>query len=88
MLKVIVLGPGCHNCILLERMCYDVAAENNLDMQLEKITDWRKFADYGIIFTPGLIINGKVMSSGKLPTKNTLTHWMLEAARQPENSNV
>jgi|UPI00036DF067 small redox-active disulfide protein 2 len=84
MLKIIVLGPGCHNCKLLERMCYDVAAENNLDMQLEKVTDWHKFADYGIMFTPGLIINGKVMSSGKIPTKATLTHWMIEANKEQQ----
>lgn len=80
MLNVVVLGPGCYNCVRLERMCYDVAAENNLEMNLEKVTDWQKYADYGIMFTPGLVINGKVMSSGKIPTKTTLTHWMIEAA--------
>lgn len=84
MLKVVVIGPGCYNCRLLERMCYDVAAENNLDMQLEKVSDWHKFADYGVMFTPALIINGKLMVSGKLPTKNTLAHWMIEAAHQQQ----
>lgn len=82
MLKVIVLGSGCPNCKKLEQLCYDVAAENNLDMHLEKITDFKKFADYGIMFTPGLVINGKVMSSGKIPTKATLAHWMIEANQE------
>jgi len=49
-------------------------------MNLEKITDFKKFADYGIMFTPGLVINGKVVASGKIPTKETLAHWMTEAS--------
>ncbi len=81
MLNVIVLGSGCPNCRKLEQLCYEVATENNLDMNLEKVTDINKFADYGIMLTPGLVINGKVMSSGKIPTKSTLTHWMMEANR-------
>ncbi|MBU4445922.1 thioredoxin family protein [bacterium] len=81
MLNVIVLGTGCPNCSKLEQLCYDVAAENNLDMNLEKVTDISKFADYSIMFTPGLVINGKVMSSGKIPTKSTLTHWMIDATK-------
>lgn len=79
MLKVIVLGSGCPNCKKVEQLCYEVAAENSLDMNLEKITDFKKFADYGIMFTPGLVINDKVMASGKIPTKATLTNWMIEA---------
>jgi len=81
MLDVIVLGSGCPNCRKLEQLCYDVVAENNLDMNLEKVADISKFADYGIMLTPGLVINGKVMSSGKIPTKSTLAHWMMEANR-------
>ena len=79
MLKVLVLGSGCATCKKLEQLCMNVAAENEFPMDLEKITDFTKFADYGIMFTPGLIINGKVMSSGKLPSKATLTRWMQDA---------
>ncbi len=84
MLKVIVLGSGCPNCKKLERLCYDVAADNELPMDLEKITDFTRFADYGIMFTPGLIINGKVKSSGKIPTKTTLTNWLIAANKETE----
>ncbi|MBU0711153.1 thioredoxin family protein [bacterium] len=79
MLEIIVLGSGCPNCKKLEQLCYDVAAENNLDATIQKITDINKFADYGIYMTPGLVINGNVASSGKIPTKSTLTHWLTEA---------
>lgn len=82
MLKVTILGSGCPNCKKLEKLCYNVAAENNLPMNLEKVTDFNKFADYGIMFTPGLVINGKVMSSGKIPTKATLANWMIEANKE------
>jgi small redox-active disulfide protein 2 len=79
MLDIVVLGAGCANCKKLERLCEEVVTENNLDATIQKVTDIGKFADYGIMFTPGLVINGKVMSSGKIPTKSTLTHWMIEA---------
>ena len=82
MVRVIVLGSGCPNCRKLEQLCYDVAAENDIDMDVQKVTDFKQFADYGIMFTPGLVINGKVMASGKIPTKATLTHWLVEASKE------
>jgi len=79
MLQVKVLGSGCPSCQKLEKLCFDVAAEHQLPMDFEKISDFTQFADYGVMFTPGLIINGKVKSSGKIPTRSTLAHWMTEA---------
>jgi len=78
-IEIIVVGPGCLNCRKLESLCKEVVEENNLEARIEKVTDWRKFAQLGIMFTPGLLINGKVVSSRKIPTKTTLTHWMIEA---------
>lgn len=79
MLTIKVLGPGCANCINLERLCKEVAAENNIEAEIEKITDYKDIMSYGIMSTPGLVINGKVVLSGKLPTKSTLTHWFMNA---------
>ena len=78
MLNIKVLGSGCTNCINLEKMCYDIVAENNIDATIEKVSDYKDIMSYGIMSTPGLIVNGKILSSGKLPTKATLTHWLLE----------
>jgi small redox-active disulfide protein 2 len=78
MLNIKVLGPGCINCVNLEKMCYDVVAENNIDATIEKITDYKDIMSYGVMSTPGLIVNDKILSSGKLPTKATLTHWLTE----------
>ena len=81
MVEVVVLGSGCPNCKKLEQLCYNKAAENNLEADIQKVTEISKFANYGIFMTPGLVINGKVMSSGKIPTKSTLTHWMIDATK-------
>lgn len=75
MLDIKVLGPGCANCIKLENLVKEVVAEKNLPAKVEKITDKEKFLDYGIMITPGLIVNGKVLAMGKIPTKSTLEHW-------------
>lgn len=76
MLDVKVLGPGCSNCIKLENLVKEVVTENNISANVEKITDRNKFLDYGIMLTPGLVVNGKVLSSGKIPTKSTLENWL------------
>lgn len=78
MLNIKILGPGCTNCLNLEKLCYDVVAENNIDATIEKVTDYKDIMSYGIMSTPGLIVNGKILSSGKLPAKATLTHWLQE----------
>jgi len=78
LLDIKVLGPGCANCIKLENLVKEVVAENNLPSSIEKITDSNKFMDYGVMLTPGLVVNGKVLAMGKIPTKHTLTHWLKE----------
>ncbi len=78
MLEIKVVGPGCMNCENLFKLCMNVAAENNLDADIQKITDREKFAELGVWMTPALIINGKILSQGKIPTKSTLEHWLKE----------
>ena len=79
MLNIKVLGPGCTNCVTLEKLCNEAVAENGLEAEIEKVTDYKDIMSYGIMSTPGLVINGKVVLSGKLPTKSTLTHWLMNA---------
>jgi small redox-active disulfide protein 2 len=78
MLEIKVLGTGCAKCKELERMCFDVAAENNITADIQKVTDLKDIMSYGIMQTPGLVINGVVKLSGKLPTSSTLLQWMKE----------
>lgn len=81
MINIKVVGPGCMNCEKLAEMCKEVIEENNVEAEIEKIKDINKFADLGIMMTPGLLLNNKVVVSGKLPTKSTLTHWIVEASK-------
>lgn len=76
MLDIKVLGTGCTNCIKLENLVKEVVSESNIPANIEKVTDRDKFMDYGVMLTPGLVVNGKVVSSGKIPTKSTLEHWL------------
>ncbi len=82
MLYIKVLGSGCTNCLNLEKLCREVTSENRIDAVIEKVTDFKEIMSYGIMSTPGLVINGKVVLSGKLPTKTTLTHWLMNAIAQ------
>lgn len=79
MLNIKVLGSGCTNCVKLEKLCHEVIAENSIDAEIEKVTDYKEIMSYGIMSTPGLVVNGKVVHNGKLPTKSTLTHWLINA---------
>ena len=79
MLNIKVLGSGCTNCINLEKLCREVVTENSIEAEIEKVTDYKDIMSYGILSTPGLVLNGKVIHSGKLPTKSTLTHWLMNA---------
>jgi small redox-active disulfide protein 2 len=81
-MKIEVLGPGCPNCRKLEQDVGKALEELKIQAEVIKITDIKKFADYGILITPGLVINGKVYSSGKLPVVATLKRWIEEEAKK------
>jgi small redox-active disulfide protein 2 len=78
MLNIKIVGSGCPNCQKLETLCREAVSENNIEALFEKVTDFNKFADLGIMMTPGLIVNNKVLSQGKIPTKSTLAHWLID----------
>jgi len=79
MLNIKVVGSGCVNCEKLANLCKQVVSENNIEANIEKITDLNEFADLGILMTPGLIINNKVISAGKVPSKSILAEWIKNA---------
>jgi small redox-active disulfide protein 2 len=81
MLFIQVVGPGCYNCQKLESLCKEVVTEEKIEAQIEKVTDIRRFHELGILMTPGLLINGRVISSGRLPAKSMIANWIREAAK-------
>lgn len=66
-MKIKVLGTGCARCKSLESVTRQAAAELNLDTSIEKVEDIQKIMEYGIMSTPGLVINEKVVLSGQVP---------------------
>lgn len=63
-----VLGPGCNNCVNLERVARQVVAELELDAEIEKVIDYPTIVGYGVMSTPALVIDEKVVVSGRVPT--------------------
>ena len=68
MKQITILGPGCHRCKQLAASAKEAADGLGIEYQIEKVTDITKFADYGVMMTPGLVVDGKVRSQGKVPT--------------------
>jgi len=68
MKKLIVLGPGCPRCEQLLRLTGQAAEELGLEYHLEKITDIAKFSDFGLMMTPGLVVEGELKVQGKVPS--------------------
>jgi small redox-active disulfide protein 2 len=68
-MEIKVLGPGCANCKRLESVARAAVLEMGVEATLIKVTDWDKIMAYDIISTPGLVIDEKVVSSGRIPTK-------------------
>ncbi len=73
-----ILGAGCKKCLNLERKVRDLAQQNNVDAVIEKITDIKEIMNYGIMMTPGLVINEQVKSYGIIPKDDLLIKWLKE----------
>ncbi len=71
-MKVQILGIGCARCQELEKRVRDTLAEMNIAAEVEHVTDLKKFAAMGVFMTPGLVIDGKVVAQGKVPSKDEL----------------
>ncbi len=76
MKDVKVLGPGCKRCEATETMVRDAAAKLGIDVKVEKVTDYAEIARFGIVSTPGIVIDGKVVHAGGLPREDALEKWL------------
>jgi small redox-active disulfide protein 2 len=77
-MKIRILGPGCPRCQEVAKRTIDVLAEMDTAADVEKVTDLKKIAEYRVLMTPGLVINGKVKSVGKVPSKDEIRKWITE----------
>lgn len=76
MKDVKVLGPGCKRCQTTEDMVKAEAAKLGIPVRVSKITDYAEIAGYGVVSTPGIVIDGKVVHAGGLPKTEDLARWL------------
>ncbi|MGB7872970.1 MAG: thioredoxin family protein [Anaerolineales bacterium] len=79
MKNVKILGSGCANCKRLEQNVRAVATKNNLELEIEKVTDYAEIMKWPIMSTPGLVINDQLVSAGKIPNDQQLLDWLMQA---------
>ncbi|HKB85563.1 MAG TPA: thioredoxin family protein [Ignavibacteriaceae bacterium] len=66
-MNIKVLGPGCMNCQTLEKRTKEAVKNLNIQAEIEKVTDMKQITSFGIMLTPGLIVDGKIEMQGKVP---------------------
>jgi small redox-active disulfide protein 2 len=87
MLNVKVIGPGCANCDhlmhIVENAVEELRVEKvDLEVQVEKVTDMTRFLDYGVLTTPGLVVNKTLVSAGKVPALTQIKAWLIQALEE------
>ncbi len=78
MTKIEVLGPGCNNCIRLEKNAREAVAMAGVEAEVVHVTDPLEILAHGILSTPGLVIDGKVVSAGRIPSAGDIAVWLSE----------
>jgi len=79
-MEIKVLGPGCPKCEMVEKRVKCVLAELGVAADVEKVTEIKKMMSFGILATPGLVIDGQVKSAGRIPRVEDIKLWIREAA--------
>jgi len=75
-MEIKVCGPGCANCTKAENVVKEAVAEAGIDAEINKITDFAEMAKLGVLSTPAVVINGRIMCVGKVPSKNEVIQWL------------
>jgi len=79
MLTIKILGSGCANCKRLEQIASKVVTDLAVEAEVIKVTDYNDIMSYNILSTPGLVIDEKVVSSGRVPSPAEVTTWIANA---------
>ncbi len=79
MLSIKILGSGCENCRKVEAIAHQVVSELGVEAEFDHVTDPEQIYSYPILGTPGLVINEKVVSAGRIPGKDEVYTWITTA---------
>ena len=84
-MEIKVLGPGCQKCHELDKRTREVVRELGINAGVEYVQDIKKLVEYAILFPPGLVINGRLVSSGKVLSKKEIGELINSAVSQDES---
>ncbi|HEU0188094.1 MAG TPA: thioredoxin family protein [Gallionellaceae bacterium] len=76
MKNIKVLGTGCANCKTTLKLIEEVAKEKGVALQLEKVEDMQAIMSYGVMTTPGVVVDGKVVHAGGIPSRDKIASWL------------
>ena len=76
MVNIKVLGSGCANCKRLEATARKVVGGLGIEAEIEKVTDYAEIMKWPILSTPGLVVNDKLVSAGRIPSEAEITDWL------------
>ena len=77
-MEIRILGTGCPRCDEVEKRTMNALAELNVAADVQKVKNINEIAKYGLLGTPGLVINGKIKSSGRIPSLEEIKSWIKE----------
>lgn len=78
MKNIKVLGTGCANCKTTLKLIEEAAAAKGVAIQLEKVEDLKDIMSYGVMSTPGVVIDGKVVHAGGIPSREKIDGWLAQ----------
>ena len=76
MKEIKVLGSGCANCKATAKLIEKVAAEQGVNVRIQKVEDFAEIAGYGVMTTPGVVVDGKVVHAGGIPDREAIAAWL------------
>ncbi|MHB1374835.1 thioredoxin family protein [Thauera sp. JM12B12] len=79
MLNIKVLGPGCANCRKVEEIVREAVASLGVEAEIAKVSDMDQILAYDVLKTPGLVINDKLVCSGRIPAPASVAEWLRAA---------
>ena len=75
-MEIKVCGPGCANCTKAENIVKDAVTDAGIDAKILEVTDFAEMAKLGILSPPAIVINGKIVCVGKVPSKSEVLTWI------------
>lgn len=76
MKNIKVLGSGCRNCEITVKVIAEAAREAGVEIELEKVSDMAEILAYGVMSTPGVVVDGKLVHAGGLPGPDQVRAWV------------